>query len=110
MPAFSRSKLVRRDRFTCAYCGDQFAEQDLQCEHIQPASRGGAWSWMNLVAACGWCNNKKADRTPEEAGMPLLYLPYVPSRFEDFLLGGRNIRGDVHEWLAARLPKRSRLQ
>ena len=36
-------------------------------------------------------------------------LPYVPSRFEDFLLEGRPIRADVHEWLAARLPKESRL-
>ena len=64
---------------------------------------------MNLVTACGCCNGSKADRTPEEAGMPLVYLPYVPSRFEDFLLEGRHIRADVHEWLAARLPKGSRL-
>ena len=48
-------------------------------------------------------------RTPEEASMPLMYLPYVPSRFEHFLLEGRHIRADVHEWLAARLPKGSRL-
>ena len=41
--------------------------------------------------------------------MPLVYLPYVPSRFEDFLLEGRHIRADVHEWLAARLPRGSRL-
>ena len=41
--------------------------------------------------------------------MPLLYLPYVPSRFGVLLLEGRNIRADVHEWLAARLPKGSRL-
>jgi hypothetical protein len=41
--------------------------------------------------------------------MPLLYLPYVPSRYESFLLEGRRIRADVHEWLAARLPKHSRL-
>lgn len=41
--------------------------------------------------------------------MPLLYLPYVPSRFESFLLEGRSIRADVHEWLRARLPKDSRL-
>jgi 5-methylcytosine-specific restriction endonuclease McrA len=64
---------------------------------------------MNLVTACGVCNGRKADRTPEEAGMPLMYLPYAPSRFEDFLLEGRNIRTDVHEWLAATLPKGSRL-
>jgi hypothetical protein len=109
LPAFSKHKLFRRDRMTCAYCGQRFAERELQCEHIVPESRGGQWTWMNLVSACGPCNGRKADRTPEEAHMPLLYLPYVPSRFENFLLEGRNIRADVHEWLASRLPKGSRL-
>lgn len=108
-PSFAKLKLFRRDRFTCAYCGQRFDERELQCEHIVPESRGGGWTWMNLVTACGACNGRKADRTPEEAGMPLVYLPYVPSRFEDFLLEGRHIRADVHEWLAARLPKGSRL-
>ncbi len=109
-PALSKRRLLRRDRFTCAYCGGVFAERALQCEHIVPASRGGATSWMNLVAACATCNGIKADRTPEEARMPLVYLPYVPSRFEAFLLEGRAIRADVHAWLAARLPRGSRLQ
>ena len=109
VPAFTKAKLFRRDRMTCAYCGQRFHERDLQCEHILPESRGGRWAWMNLVTACGACNGRKADRTPEEAGMPLVYLPYVPSRFEAFLLEGRHIRADVHEWLAARLPKGSRL-
>lgn len=109
VPAFGKLKLFRRDRMTCAYCGQRFHERDLQCEHILPESRGGRWTWMNLVTACGPCNGRKADRTPEEAGMPLVYLPYVPSRFEAFLLEGRHIRADVHEWLAARLPKGSRL-
>jgi 5-methylcytosine-specific restriction endonuclease McrA len=77
---------------------------------VLPESRGGPWTWTNLVSACAVCNNRKAARTPEEAGMPLVYLPYVPSRFENFLLEGRNIRADVHEWLAKRLPKGSRLQ
>ena len=108
-PSISKTKLLRRDRMTCAYCGQSFHERDLQCEHILPESRGGAWSWMNLVTACAWCNGRKADRTPEEARMPLMYLPYVPSRFEDFLLAGRDSRADVHDWLAARLPKASRL-
>ena len=76
---------------------------------LVPESRGGRCTWMNLVTACGPCNGRKADRMPEEAGMPLHFLPYVPSRFEDFLLEGRHIRADVHEWLAARLPKGSRL-
>ena len=109
VPAPTKAKLFRRDRHTCAYCGQRFAERDLQCEHIVPASRGGGWTWMNLVSSCAGCNGAKADRTPEEARMPLVYLPYVPSRFESFLLEGRHIRADVHDWLALRLPKGSRL-
>jgi 5-methylcytosine-specific restriction endonuclease McrA len=109
VPGFAKAKLFRRDRFTCAYCGQRFAERALSCDHVVPQSRGGGWTWMNLVTACGACNGRKADRTPEEARMPLLYLPYVPSRFEAFLLEGRHIRADVHEWLAARLPRSSRL-
>lgn len=108
-PAFSKAKLFRRDRLTCAYCGQRFRERELSCDHIVPQSRGGRWTWMNLVTACSACNGRKADRTPEEAGMRLMYLPYVPSRFENFLLEGRPIRADVHDWLAARLPKGSRL-
>jgi hypothetical protein len=109
VPSFSKEKLIRRDRSTCAYCGQAFPHTHLQCEHILPESRGGLLVWTNIVASCPSCNTRKRDRTPEEAGMPLLFLPYVPSRFEDFILSGRNIRADVHEWLAARLPKGSRL-
>ncbi|MDY0747312.1 HNH endonuclease [Paucibacter sp. R3-3] len=109
VPGFSKPKVLRRDRLTCAYCGDAHELRSLTVDHILPASRGGALSWMNTVAACRACNARKADRTPEEARMPLLFTPYVPSRFEDFLLKGRRIRADVHEWLAARLPKESRL-
>jgi hypothetical protein len=107
-PTVDRRKLFRRDRYTCAYCGGIFAEADLQAEHIVPLSRGGPTQWMNLVTACADCNGEKRNRTPEEAGMPLLYLPYIPSRFEDFLLQGRRIRADVHQWLKARVPKASR--
>ena len=55
------------------------------------------------------CNWRKGARTPEEAGMPLRFLPYVPSLFEKMLLQGRNVRADVHDWLSARLPRGSRL-
>jgi hypothetical protein len=49
VPAFSEGKLFRRDRTTCAYCGQRFSERASQCEHIVPVSRGGGWTWMNLV-------------------------------------------------------------
>jgi rubredoxin len=109
VPAVTKPKLLVRDRHMCAYCGLVFKAKDLQAEHIIPASKGGAYSWTNLVSSCSHCNATKGAKTPEQAKMPLLYLPYVPSRFEDFLLAGRHIRADVHDWLAARLPKGSRL-
>lgn len=108
-PVYGKAKVLKRDRCTCAYCGQRFDARVLTVDHIVPASRGGALSWMNTVAACRACNSRKADRTPDEARMPLLFAPFVPSRFEDFLLKGRHIRADVHDWLAARLPKGSRL-
>jgi hypothetical protein len=109
VPTVTRSKLFARDRHTCAYCGDSHNRRNLQAEHIVPESRGGPYTWMNLVTACAGCNHRKGARLPEEAGMRLLFVPYVPSRYEDFLLQGRNIRTDVHDWLAAKLPKHSRL-
>lgn len=108
-PVFSSAKCFRRDRMTCGYCGLVFPEGELTIDHILPASRGGKLSFTNAISACRFCNGRKANRTPEEAGMPLVYLPYLPSRHEDFLLAGRNIRADVHDWLASRLPKGSRL-
>ena len=45
---------------------------------------------------------------PDEARMPLLYVPYVPCRFEHFILSERRILADQMEYLAARLPKHSR--
>jgi 5-methylcytosine-specific restriction endonuclease McrA len=109
VPAFSKGKLLRRDRHTCAYCMASFDKRELTVDHIDPESRGGRLTWMNTIAACRSCNSLKANRTPEEARMPLCFMPYVPSRHEDFLLKGRKIRVDVHEWLAAKLPRGSRL-
>lgn len=104
-------KLFRRDRHTCAYCGRQLAATQLEREHILPYSRGGRDLWMNVVSACRPCNQRKADRTPEEAGMPLLYVPYVPSRWEDLILRARrgHVLGDQMEFLRAGLPAHSRL-
>jgi hypothetical protein len=108
-PVYGKGKVIKRDRCTCAYCGAVLDARALTIDHIVPASRGGPLSWMNTVAACRACNSRKADRTPDEARMPLLFAPFVPSRFEDFILKGRHIRADVHDWLAARLPRGSRL-
>lgn len=108
-PTFDREQLLRRDRCTCAFCGQEFREAELTMDHIQPESRGGPTSWMNIVAACKACNLRKANRTPEEAKMPLLYVPYVPNRWETFILGNRRILADQMDFLLQGVPKHSRL-
>jgi 5-methylcytosine-specific restriction endonuclease McrA len=50
----------------------------LSKEHVIPQSRGGLTDWDNIVMACFACNTKKANRTPEQAGMPLLSVPRKP--------------------------------
>ena len=104
-------KLFRRDRYTCAYCGGLFRENELEREHVLPLSRGGADSWTNLVSACRSCNQRKGALTPEEARIPLLYIPYVPSRWEDLILQARaeHIVADQMDFLRGNLPRGSRL-
>lgn len=101
--------LFRRDRHLCAYCGQEYAPADLSRDHIIPDSRGGPNTWMNVVTACNSCNKLKDNRTPEEAHMPLLYVPYVPNRAEYLILQNRKILADQMDFLIARVPKESRL-
>lgn len=108
-PAITNLKLFARDRHVCAYCGRHFALDELTREHIRPSSRGGDDTWMNVITACRPCNGRKGSRTPEEARMPLLYLPYVPSLHEDMILRGRRILADQMEFLLASVPRSSRL-
>lgn len=107
VPSLTNAKLFKRDRYTCAYCGDVHL-RGLTRDHIIPTSKGGGDIWQNVASACRSCNARKRDLLPEQAGMALLYTPYVPSVFEGFILSGRHIQADVHEWLASRLSKTSR--
>ena len=67
-----RLRIYMRDKFRCQYCGEKKQAVDLTLDHIFPRSRGGENSPVNIVAACQACNNRKGNRTPEEARMPLL--------------------------------------
>lgn len=108
-PSLSNAKLFARDRNVCAYCGGHFDEDLLTREHIHPLAQKGQDHWMNVVTACRSCNHRKGNRTPEQAHMPLLFAPYVPSLWEDFILRNRRILADQMEFLVAHLPKTSRL-
>jgi 5-methylcytosine-specific restriction endonuclease McrA len=77
-PAWSRAGVLARDKRACGYCGGTASTID----HVLPRSRGGLNEWVNTVAACGRCNNRKGDRTPGETRMPLLVRPYAPTWFD----------------------------
>lgn len=86
--AFSRRNLLRRDDYSCQYCGRKPSVAELTVDHIQPRSRGGPSTWENCVLACQPCNRRKADRTPQQAGMELLSSPQQPHWRPDFNVAG----------------------
>lgn len=78
---FSRHNVFWRDNYTCQYCHKKFHADKLTLDHVIPKSTRtpeSYRSWKNIVSACGPCNKKKRNRTPEEAGMRLLKEPYKP--------------------------------
>ncbi|WJV49655.1 HNH endonuclease [Streptomyces flavofungini] len=94
---WSRRGVLVRDQHRCAYCGRRATTVD----HVVPRSQGGADSWMNTVASCAVDNHRKADRTPEQAGMPLLRQPFEPTPADAMLLAlGRDGYEALPDWLA----------
>jgi 5-methylcytosine-specific restriction endonuclease McrA len=73
--ALSRKNILMRDRYMCQYCQRVLPSGEMTLDHVIPRSRHGETAWENLVACCHGCNNRKGNRTPEEAGMKLLRLP-----------------------------------
>ena len=67
-----RARIYIRDRYRCQYCGEHRHAKDLTLDHILPRAQGGESTPHNLVSACVKCNQRKGNRTPEQARMPLL--------------------------------------
>ncbi len=109
-PPLSNRALFRRDEHLCLYCGNQFLERDLSRDHVNPLSQGGVDSWENVVTSCKRCNNHKAARTPEQAGMQLIAIPFAPTHAEYVYLQGRRILADQMDFLVAHFPRHSILR
>jgi len=109
-PPLSNKALFRRDQSLFLYCGDQFPNALLSRDHVNPLSQGGQDTWVNVVTACKRCNNHKAGRTPEQAGMELLAIPFTPTHAEYVYLQGRQILTDQMDFLLAHFPRNSRLR
>jgi len=108
-PPLNNRTLFKRDDRICLYCGNRFPKLGLSRDHVTPVSQGGADHWNNVVTACIRCNTHKAGRTPEQAGMQLLAIPFSPTHAEYVYLQGRHVMADQMEFLRAHFPRTSPL-
>jgi 5-methylcytosine-specific restriction endonuclease McrA len=83
----SRRGVLARDRETCQYCGAQPGRAHLTIDHVLPRAQGGLTTWEIVVAACAACNHRKANRTPQQAGLALTGPPRRPIFIAFALLG-----------------------
>ena len=109
VPPLTNDTLFRRDAYTCLYCGQHFCHSELSRDHVTPLSQCGIDAWNNVVTACKRCNNHKAGRTPEQAGMQLLAVPFTPTHAEYVFLKGRRVLADQMAFLRAHFPRMSPL-
>ena len=108
-PALTNPQLFARDRRMCAYCTNVYSASKLTRDHVLPRSKGGPDVWENVVTACRPCNQKKDNKTPQQAGMELAYVPYVPSYNESLILSNRRILSDQMAFLLKGVSSHSRL-
>jgi 5-methylcytosine-specific restriction endonuclease McrA len=96
-PRWTRRGVFVRDGNRCAYCDRLLKRGELTVDHVNPVSRGGRSTWGNTVTACAPCNQRKADRTPHEAGMKLLIEPKTPRT--NYLLAAGDIPASWKLWI-----------
>lgn len=101
---FSRKGVYERDDYQCQYCGKYPSAKLRTLDHIMPVSRGGKSTWLNCVLSCLACNHKKADRTPQEAKMPVKSVPARPSG-KQLILKGAMLRESWKPFLKDELEK-----
>lgn len=109
VPPLNNRTLFRRDANLCLYCAQRFPTRDLTRDHITPLSQGGGDTWNNVATACRRCNNHKGGRTPEQARLQLVAVPFTPNYAEYIYLKGRKVLADQMQYLLAHIPRSSPL-
>lgn len=81
----NKLNILKRDNYRCQYCNKKLSFKSATIDHVIPKSRiKNFHQWKNVVSCCKECNNKKGDKTPEEAFMKLLNKPRTPKRMQLF--------------------------
>jgi len=89
----NRKNIIARDDHRCQYFGT--TNSPLTIDHIIPRVKGGSDTWENLVTACKPCNQKKSDKTIDEANMDLARIPKRPNRLHYFQ---RFVKAQQNDW------------
>jgi len=78
-PTFSKKAVAERDGHRDQYTGELIEDlDDANLDHVLPRSRGGETTWTNIVLVKKSTNSKKANKTPQEAGLRLIKTPTAP--------------------------------
>lgn len=77
-PRPTKESIRRRDGGICQYTGQPLSWKEGNIDHVIPRAQGGKNTFENMV----WChkdiNSKKADKTPQQAGLKLIRKPTAP--------------------------------
>jgi 5-methylcytosine-specific restriction endonuclease McrA len=95
---FSRENVYTRDKGRCQYCQKIVSRKSATYDHVVPREQGGKTQWDNIVIACFACNQKKKNRTPEQAGMRLLSKPEKPKHLPQSYMRFTRSIPDVWKW------------
>ncbi|MGA3036370.1 MAG: HNH endonuclease [Vulcanimicrobiaceae bacterium] len=96
--ALTKKNVLLRDDYTCQYCGLR-GERMMTVDHVVPRSRGGPSTWENLVCACMRCNNRKNNRSPQDANMSLKRRPKTPKYIPWIQIRRNTFPGEWHKFL-----------
>jgi len=96
--ALTKKNVLLRDDYTCQYCNLR-GERLMTVDHVVPKSKGGPSTWENLVAACVRCNNRKNNRTPDDANMALKRRPKQPRYIPWIRIKRNTLPGEWHKFL-----------
>jgi hypothetical protein len=62
IPKSIRFDVLKRDKFTCQYCGASAPDVVLHIDHIDPVANDGENDIINLITSCEGCNLGKSDK------------------------------------------------
>jgi hypothetical protein len=63
IPKTVRFEVLKRDKFTCQYCGAVAPDVVLHIDHINPVANEGDNDITNLITSCEGCNLGKSDKS-----------------------------------------------